>query len=126
MQEHDAGASGAGKPSLDPAVSEALTELGTRLEQQGIHARVWVHDGMTVAMTHRDGDTTATVDEALVDGTNLIEDRGHCGNSRRECTGYDLALSDARRALVLIRAGIARGCTPDESLSIASTVRPST
>ena len=38
----------------------------------------------------------------------------------------DLALSDARRALVPIRAGIARGYTPDESLNIASTVRPST
>ena len=33
-----------------------------------------MHDGMMSAMTHCDGDTTATIEEALVDGTNLIED----------------------------------------------------
>ena len=52
---------------------DALAELATRLEQQGIHARVYVHDGMMSAMTHRDGDTTATIDGALVDGTEIIE-----------------------------------------------------
>ena len=33
-----------------------------------------MHDGMMSTMTHRDGDTTATIDDALVDGTNLIEE----------------------------------------------------
>ena len=59
---------------MSTSTDEALTDLAHRLEQRGIRARVWEHDGMTVAMTHREGDTTATIDEALVDGTNLIED----------------------------------------------------
>ena len=34
-----------GQSSLDPEITAALTELASRLEQQGIHARVYVHDG---------------------------------------------------------------------------------
>ena len=45
--------------------AEALTELAARLAQHGTHAKVWVHDGMTVAMTHRESDATATIDDAL-------------------------------------------------------------
>ncbi|WP_419921930.1 hypothetical protein [Candidatus Poriferisodalis sp.] len=54
--------------------AEALTELAARLAQHGTHAKVWVHDGMTVAMTHRESDATATIDDALVDGTELVEE----------------------------------------------------
>ena len=60
--------------SLDPKITEALTELATRLERQGVTAKVYVHDGMMSALTHWDGDTSATIDDALVDGTNLIEE----------------------------------------------------
>ena len=48
--------------SLDPEITEALTELASRLEKQNTHARVYVHDGMMIAMMHRDGDMTATID----------------------------------------------------------------
>ena len=51
---------------------EALAELNARLEQQGIHARVYVHDGMTAVMIHRDRDTTATIDEAFEDGPEVV------------------------------------------------------
>ena len=60
--------------SLDPEITEALTELAARLEEHGVSAKVYVHDGMMSAMAHRGGDTMATIDEALVDGTNLIEE----------------------------------------------------
>lgn len=43
---------------------DALAELNRRLEQRGIHARVYVHDGMTAVMIHRDEDTTAPIDQA--------------------------------------------------------------
>ncbi|WP_419921970.1 hypothetical protein [Candidatus Poriferisodalis sp.] len=41
---------------------EALAELNDRFAERGFHARVYVHDGMMSAMTHRDGDAEATVD----------------------------------------------------------------
>ena len=58
---------------LDPEIAEALTELAKRLDQQKIHARVYAHDGMTAVMIHRDGDATATVDEALGEGPEVVE-----------------------------------------------------
>ena len=75
IQEHDAGVSGEAQPSFHPAVFEALTELATRLGQQGVSAKVYVHDGMMTAMTHRDGDTEATVDDALGEVKELVEER---------------------------------------------------
>ena len=51
---------------------EPSPELARRLERQGIDAKVWVHDEMMNAMTHRDGDTTAMIEDALNDGTNLV------------------------------------------------------
>ncbi|WP_420446783.1 hypothetical protein [Candidatus Poriferisodalis sp.] len=53
-------------------MDEALAELNGRLAGRGIHARVYVHDGMTAVMIHRDGDTAATVDEALEDGPDVV------------------------------------------------------
>ena len=54
-------------------MDEALAELNARLVERGIHARVYVHDGMTAVMIHRDGDATATVDEALEEGPEVVE-----------------------------------------------------
>lgn len=51
---------------------DALAELDRRLEQSGIHARVYVRDGMTAIMVHPDGDTTATIDQALEDETGVV------------------------------------------------------
>ena len=48
-----------GQASLDPEITAALTELASRLEQRGLRAKVYVHDGMMSTMTHRDGDTTS-------------------------------------------------------------------
>ena len=61
-----------GQASLDPEITAALTELASRLEQRGLRAEVYVHDGMTVTMTHRDGDTTSTIDDALRDGPGIV------------------------------------------------------
>ncbi len=37
-----------------------------------MHARVYVHDGMTAAMVHRDGNTQATIDQALDEGPEIV------------------------------------------------------
>ena len=57
---------------MQTPTDEALTELAARREHQGVFARVYVHDGMNTVMIHRDGDTTATVDEALEEGPALV------------------------------------------------------
>ena len=69
--------------------AEALTELASRLEQQGIHARVWVHDGLTVALTHRHGDTEATIEEALREGTEVVRGIAAELAVERSCTRTD-------------------------------------
>ena len=60
------------RASLDPVVLDALTELNARIAQQGVRARVYVHQGMTAVMVHRDGDTAATIDQALEDGPEVV------------------------------------------------------
>ena len=57
---------------MSSPIDEALPELNARLEQQGIRARIWMHDGMTAVMIHRDGDTAATVDGALDEGPERV------------------------------------------------------
>ena len=58
-----------GQSSLDPEITAALAELASRLEQQGVTSKVYAHDGMMSAMAHRDGDTAATVGEALAEAS---------------------------------------------------------
>ena len=61
------------RPQLDPDAEAALVDLAGWLEARNLRTHVYVHDGMMVALTHRDEDTTATVDGALVEGSEIVE-----------------------------------------------------
>ena len=61
-------------PEIDPAIADALSDLDSRLEQRGWHARIWVNGDMTAVLVHRDGDTEATVDSAIADGRKLLDE----------------------------------------------------
>ncbi|WP_420621192.1 hypothetical protein [Candidatus Poriferisodalis sp.] len=57
---------------MSAQIDDALAELNDRLAERGIHAPIYVHDGMTAVMVHRDGDMPAMFDRALEDGPEVV------------------------------------------------------
>ena len=53
----------------NPSEGQNSARIGKR---RGIRARVYVHEGTTAVMIHRDGDTEATIDEALEEGPEIV------------------------------------------------------
>ena len=60
------------QPRLDPDAEAALVDLADRLEARNLTTRIYVHDGMIIALTHRDNDATATVDDAFSDDDEVV------------------------------------------------------
>lgn len=77
------------RPQLDPDAEAALDDLASRLATRNLRARVYVHDGLTAAMTHCDGDTTATIEEGLREGTEVVRGIAAELAVERSCTRTD-------------------------------------
>lgn len=53
-------------------IADAFAEFNERFDQRGIRARIYVHQGMTAIMVHRDGDADSTIDKALAEGPDIV------------------------------------------------------
>ena len=60
--------------SVDPEHHAALTELNARLAKRDIHLRLYVHNNMTIALAHHENDTTSTIDDAMADGQEIVDE----------------------------------------------------